>query len=239
MLAVSLIKDAFRLIGVTRPGQTPSADAQAEGLATLNAMLDAWSTERLMIPVIVRRVFDVTANQQTYTIGAAAMWAGQRPVRIERAGLVELGSETPIEVLSEGRWAQIPVKSQAGRPAKLYYDGAYPVGNVSLFPVPEDSSLDIALYCWAPLAAFADLAATSYDLPPGYQLAITYNLAGLLIPGFTIQNKSDMQQHQLVLDRAREQKAWVKMFNAPVLELSIDAALTGSGAFDITTGSYR
>jgi len=240
MLARTLISDAFRLIGVTRTGQTPSADALADGLSTLNGMLDAWANERLMVPMIVRRVLDLIAGQQTYTIGTAGNWNVPRPMRIEGAGLISGTTETPMDhALTFQHWAAISNKSQSGRPYKLYYDKAFPLGNVSLWPVPDDSSLDVALYCWAPLLAFADLATTQYDLPAGYELALRFNLAVNLIPAFTIQNKSSMQQHVLVMDLAKQYKGNIKMLNAPVYELAIDAALAPRGGFDITTGNYR
>jgi hypothetical protein len=239
MLAQTLIKDAFRLIGVTRIGQTPSPEALGEGLAMLNAMIDAWSIERLMIPVTARQVLNLVANQQTYTIGPAADWEVPRPVRIERAGLVSDRHETPMDTLSLDQWVEICVKDQVGLPSRLYYDGAYPLGNVSLWPVPEDASLKVALYCWSPVVAFADLATTEYDLPPGYEIALRFNLAEYLMPAFTIQNKSTMQQHGMVIERAREQKAWIKMLNTPFLDMKIDPALTGDGGFDIVTGEYR
>lgn len=239
MLAQTLIKNAFRLIGVSRVGQTPAPEALAEGLAMLNAMLDAWSIERLMIPVIARRVLDLEANQQTYTIGSGGDWDVPRPVRIERAGLVDDRHETPMDVMSHDQWSEIGEKEQTGLPWRIYYDGAYPLGNVTLWPVPVDSSLKVALYCWSPITAFADLATTEYDLPPGYEMAVRYNLAEYLIPAFTIQNKSTMQQHSLIIERAREQKSWIKMLNAPFLDMKIDPALTGDGGFDITTGEWR
>jgi hypothetical protein len=205
----------------------------------LNAMIDAWSIERLMIPVVARRVLDLVAGQQTYTIGPAGDWEVPRPVRIERAGLVSDRHETPMDILSLDQWVEISVKDQAGLPARLYYDGAYPLGNVSLWPVPEDASLKVALYCWSPVVAFTDLATTEYDLPPGYEIALRFNLAEYLMPAFTIQNKSSMQQHGMVIERAREQKAWIKMLNAPFLDMKIDPALTGDGGFDIVTGEYQ
>lgn len=244
MKAQAIIKDAFRLIGVSRTGQTPSSDALADGLATLNAMLDAWSIERLMVPVIVRRQLDLVASQQTYTIGTGGDWDVARPARIERAALINNSNvsyplEVPMEILSVERWAEIRLKAVTSTfPTRLYYDQAYPLGNVSVWPVPTDSSYDVALYCWEPLAQFADLNTTEYDLPPGYLLCLRYNLAAELMPMFVIQNKSNGQQHGLVLEKAREQKAWVKMMNAPTVAMSMDSGLrSGGGGFNWLTGN--
>lgn len=239
MKAQALIKESLRLIGVTRAGQTPSTDVLAEGLATLNSMIDAWTIERLMVPVIARRVVDLVVGQQTYTMGVSGDWDEDRPARIERAGLIDGDTETPLDIWTLGEWADQQLKSTSGSPRAIYYEPTYPLGTVRVWPVPDGAD-QLALYVWAPLAQFADLNTTEYDLPPGYAAALKFNLAVELMPGFADgRNKSTLQQMGLVRERATEAKAWIKRFNEPVEFLKCDAALVGGGSYNVLTGRYE
>ena len=243
MTASEIILAAFRLIGSSRVGQVPATAMTAEGLSTLNGMIDQWSIERLTVPVIVRRVLPLTVGQQAYTMGLTGDWNVPRPVRIERAGIIITTNppqpvELPITILSVQGWSNIVIKAtQSTIPTALYNDGSYPLTNISMWPVPQDSSNYVALYCWEQISSFADLSTTSYDFPPGYVLALKYNLAALLMPLYVIQNKSNMQQWQMIIDQAATLKGSIKAFNAPLTVLKPDAALTSTAAkFNWLTG---
>ena len=237
MKAQELIIQALRLLGTLRVGQTPSADVLAEGLSMLNGMLDAWTVERLMVPTVARRELALVPLQQTYTIGAGGDWDVERPVRIERMGAEVDGSgEVPVTVIGVEQWADLQLKSATGTfPQVAYYETTYPLGRVHVWPVPTVSGTAV-LYCWAPVAQFADLNTTDYDFPPGYLLCLRFNLAGWLMPAYTIQNKSQQGQWNLMIERAEERKAWVKMVNAPAPRLEIDAALQGGQGWSVLTG---
>jgi hypothetical protein len=60
-----LIKGSLRLLGATATGETPSSEEQADALATLNALLDSWSLERLMITEKIREQFALVAGKQS------------------------------------------------------------------------------------------------------------------------------------------------------------------------------
>lgn len=238
--AQTLINGAFNLIGVLTQGESPTSTESTDALAVLNAMMDAWSIERLMVPVIKRQVFDLTASQQDYTIGSGANWSVARPARIERAGLIMNTNpsqpvEIPMRVLSLGDWAEVRIKALTQTfPKWLFYDPTYPYGTVRVWPIPTDSTYDVALYFWSPVIQFADLSTTSYDLPPGYDLAIRYALAVELLPSFGVVGDSST----LVISRAAELKGNIKMLNAPDVRLAADPALQGDtrGVFDWRTG---
>lgn len=239
MTAKTLIQAAYRLLGNLRHGQTASDDALTDGLSMLNDMLDAWAVERLTIPVIARNEVALVAAQQTYFIGTGGDWVIQRPTRIERCGYISNSVETPIEVLTVQRWAEITSKSMTGAyPRGVYFDGDAQLMRAQVFPVPTDSSVTLALYGWQPFQAFADIDTTNYDFPPGVSLALRYCLAELLIPEAVIQNKAAAPQFQHIIAQAQLLKGKWKSFNAPMAELGFDRSLLGRGYFDIQTGGY-
>lgn len=232
MTARQLIYSALRYIGVLRTGQTASAEAEADGLSMLQSMLDQWQIERLMVYTINRNEFALTASQQVYTLGTGGNWNIARPARIDRGGVIVPGTyptELPLRKVSIQQWAQeFPAKTvQSSLPTAFYEDGGYPLINVTLWPVPSGGNNSIALYTWSPLQSFSDLT-TSYTFPPGYDLALRFNLGEMLWPMFVVNSKSNANgmQLQMVQQMAREAKAKIKTINQPVLDMRIEGQLT-------------
>lgn len=85
--ALSIINGAADLIGIKAQGETLSAADAIDGLRRLNNMVSGWRTQFGTVSAIVRNVFALTANQQTYTIGLGGDFNVPRPVTIEAAGL--------------------------------------------------------------------------------------------------------------------------------------------------------
>lgn len=85
-----LIKGSLRLLGAIAPGETPSADEQAEALLALNSMISSWSTESLTIYSRVRESFTLTPGQQMRTLGVGGSFNTSRPMEIEEAKLLSL-----------------------------------------------------------------------------------------------------------------------------------------------------
>lgn len=242
MTGRELIYSALRFIGVLRPGQTAAPESYTDGLTMLNGMVDQWQIERLMIFTIARNTFSLTAAQQVYTLGTGGNWNIARPARIERMGCILAGTqpiEIPMRKISIQQWAQeFPVKAVTSPiPLAFYEDGANPLINVTLWPVPAASTNTVALYSWSPLQSFADLD-TNYQFPPGYDLALRFNLGEILWPMFVINNKGggNGMQLQMVQKMAMEAKAKVKSLNTPVLDMRCDPQLVGRSGFDWNTG---
>lgn len=211
----------MRKIGVIGQGEVPTAEEGVNGMAALNAMLDAWSVQRLMVPHVTRRLFNLT-TAPSYTIGpSGATFISPRPESIERAGLVDysgsLPVEYPLDVLDYRDWADVDLKTLAGSPAgmeAIYYDNSYPNGTIYVWPVNTVAlGSQLALYSWEPIAsAFTSLAA-SIDFQPGYQEAIIYNLA------VRIADEYGVPVSQSVATMAQITLANVKSANVPRLRL--------------------
>lgn len=171
--AADIIKRSLRLIGAIAAGETPSATEQADGLEALNAMLDSWRTESLAVYALRDETLTLT-GAATYTIGPSGSLNTTRPVSIESAYQRVGDIDYPLRIASAIAWAGISDKSTTSSIADwLFYLPAVPLGTLYLYPIPDSGVLH--LVTWTPLTALA--AADTVSLPPGYQDALTYNLA--------------------------------------------------------------
>jgi hypothetical protein len=162
-----LVKGSLRLIGAIAVGETPSADEQADALASLNDMLDSWSLENLIVYAKVRETKVLTASDGSYTFGLTGDINTARPIRIENAGVIPSGDtqELPLEIITKDQWAAIQLKStESTIPSVLYPEGTYPLETLNLWPVPSEAAT-LVLYSWNQLSTFAS-SNTDVELPP-------------------------------------------------------------------------
>jgi hypothetical protein len=120
----------------------------------------------------------LTASQQTYTVGPGAVWNMPRPVRIPSASFqdVSTGLEIPMHPLSEEEYQGIRLRGVSSTwPFQFYYDRAFPLATVFLWPVPTLAN-NVVLWPWHPWSSSNTLD-TVVAFPPGYQRLLEYNLA--------------------------------------------------------------
>lgn len=155
--ALSMTTRAMRLIGSLGKGETPDDDEAQDGLTALNAMLDAWQIERLMVYQVVQTSHTWPAVTTSRTIGSGGNFAVQRPVRIESASVRDSSNQDyDITVLQDRKeYDSIAVKSTGSTlPEYLFYDPAYPLGVIYLYPVPS-AQLTLKLNTWQTLQSFS------------------------------------------------------------------------------------
>lgn len=230
-----IIYDAYRDLGVLRPGQMVSADSLDDGLRRMNELIDSWSLERLMIYQI-RRDVHVLTGSSPWTLGPTGTIQGERPQRIDGAGLLYSGSTGA----STGIESAIPVLTldrARGQQSGVYIDNAYPNRNVTLYP-PVQNGQSLVLYTWQTLSQFDDGLEWSYCLPAGYRVAVKWGLACQLIPAAAIQAKIPQPRIDYIMQEAGRTKGVIKSFNMPILEMNCDPALTCGGAYNIQTDGY-
>ncbi len=237
--AQSICARALRLINAIGVEQTPSDAQYNTAYQTLREMVDAWAADRLSILVVERATFSLVSGTQSYTIGTGGTFNRNRPIWLPAASIIVDSSATnplelPIQVLSFDEWQRVPVKSiQSGLPTAVYYDHAYStsgLGVLYFFPVPNASNIQAVLYCPTPLTQFSSLTA-SYDFPPAYLRAITFNLALDISPYF------DIQPTPLVVQRAAEYLGDIRRANIQPYTVMVDSALVSQGdRFNYYTG---
>lgn len=238
MTALDLLSSSLRLIGVLGEGEIPSSNVSTDALLTLNDMIDSWSTQQLLIPNQIREVFPVVSGQQTYTMGTGGNFNTSRPMQIVRA-LIQLAGVTPVielpmEILTMEQYAGVIQKgTQSTFPLALYSDNANPMTNISVWPVPTDSTNNLVFYSWKPLTNIAALT-TQIILPPGYRRALRYNLSLDLAPeyGKTLSEAN--------IGIASSSLADIKRMNHRSRYLQVDSAIRASGGtYNWRTDGYE
>lgn len=231
--ARDIITNALRDLGVLGRRQPANADDLDLGFVTLNEWVTDLDTQRATIFVVKREVFSLVANTTSYTIGPGGTFNTVRPVRIESVGIVTDRSlspsfERPIgRPLSDQEYQRITNKSlTAPHPSNIYYDHGFEgtgLGRIIPWPIPTSSLCDVVLYIPRAMQEFADLS-TDYAFPPGYERAIRSNLALDLAPAF------EREPQQWLVERARASMASLKRANLRPRTLSLDPAVTMTGA---------
>lgn len=230
------LKSAMWKINALESGETPPTQEQTDGLAIANQMLDAWNADRTLIFSIKRTTHTLTPSLNPHTIGTSGTFVTDRPVKIEKAGLIVAGddAEYPIEVVFLiGEYARVRDKvTESGIPTLLYYDAAYPNGKIYLTPVPNAANT-LVLYRWTPLTAIATVA-TAVAFPPGYEEAFDYNLAVVLADSNFGQLTPGVEKRaERLLDKIRSVNLQV-----PIMENSAASLGSGGNRSNIYTG-YR
>lgn len=234
MTGNDLIARALRLINVLASGEVPQANEAQDALATLNNMLDSWSTQRMQIFTVQRvandvngQPFTLVSGQQAYTVGTGGNFNIPRPPYIQRVGIINqpLSAqplELPLEYLTAEDWAAIPVKSiQSALPLRVWDDRGFPFRTLSYWCVPN-VPVQTVLYVWQALNSFPDLV-TDVTFPPGYAKALAFNLAVDLWPEYAGATgapvpPSIMQQAELSL-------AAIQLLNPQEVTLRCDPAV--------------
>ncbi len=179
MTVLDLITNSLRLIGALSTGEVPSANESDEALTILNDMLEQWSIQGLLVYQQTKETFALTANQNPHTMGPGGNFDTTRPTRILRANILKGTQEFYLEVIDTKKWADISIKTTSSSiPSYLMTDGAFPLLNINLWPIPSEAN-SLVIYSIKPIAAFAAIT-DDIALPPGYSRAIRYNLAAEL-----------------------------------------------------------
>ena len=187
-----LVLAALNLMGIEEAGETSTPEDLQQGLKFLNLLLDEWSIERNKIYVRVEDIKVLDVNKAEYTIGVGADINTVVPEEIEQAFIRNIQLATPSNPLgldwyistsmNQEEYNLIPLKSITTIPSKLFYLKQYPVGMIK-FNYAPNYAYELHLFSWKPFTRFKDIN-EGIMLPPGYEAALTYNLAVAFAPAF-------------------------------------------------------
>lgn len=182
--AGDLIKSSARLVNVIGPSEVLTADELNDGLASLNDLLEIWSTQNLAVWGSAVETFNTVAAQAAYTIGPTGTWVTARPVRINSPAYCNVGGvDFPIDIIGEGDYDLISLKTQPGQIVeRLLFVNDNPNGRITLWPVPS-AVIPISLNTDRVLTQVPSIA-TAMIFPPGYLLALRYALGIIMAPDY-------------------------------------------------------
>ena len=160
--------------------------------------------------------------------------AYQRPLSINTAFVRVATLDYPVAVISLEDYELLGLKSLNGPwPRALYYQPSIPLGNITFWPNP--SSGEMHIFADTVLAEFTTLFDT-VKLPQGYNLALRYNLAELLLPEYGRPENANIAKF------AAGGRAMIKRSNMkPQQTMSYDAAIVRNQRNDagwILSGGY-
>ncbi|HON93081.1 MAG TPA: hypothetical protein PKZ07_16040 [Sedimentisphaerales bacterium] len=242
MKFVDLAKKTLRTVGVYGSGQPLNAIDVRVVFDLANEMLDAWAAQRLTVYQTLRiTVPTLTAGKggvsNPYTVGLGGDINIQRPGWISTANLIVKTTnptlETPLAIFKPEEYAAIAIKDLASSLATgLYFDGAFAttgaktgLGNLYLYPVPNGGQpLGLALYIPTPLRGFADIDATDYTFPPGYEQALHYQLVKRAAGDFQRDLSAEVQS--LIVETFKV----IADQNAQTPNISSDVGVPGMGS---------
>lgn len=257
--AGTLFYNGFRRAGIlAEAGRGISASETSDALSEINAWIDYIGGMRGTVLAEDRQEFSLVSGQQVYQIGLdpAADCQAPAPISIEKASYVFNTTNPPVEqpfdILTPQLWQALSPKTlQSTNPYCLYYErftsteavnGAYgttsDMGSVSLWPVPLDSTISVALYLWIQIQQFTS-ATQNLVLPTMVQMMLETNLGVLLAARFP--KRSHLSPTTELL--ARQSLARFKAMNSEPLEMQCEAGALGvtdqSGSFNLWSNSYN
>jgi hypothetical protein len=203
------INSAMQLIGQLAAGASPKSDETADVLVRLNAMLDSWRNEKLMVYAYQTETLTLANGDSSYTIGTSGDLNTTRPVAIERAWITSSNQDYPMTPLSEAEYAAIFDKTaSADCPDRYLFRPtmASSLATFVVYPVPN-ATRTAKLVTRVIVSAFS-AASDTVTLPPGWEEAIDANLAIRIAPIFETVASNDVK------DMAREALAGIKRTNA-------------------------
>lgn len=190
---LDLVTDILQTLGELSQGQTPSPEDASYCFTRVNAVLDSWSQEEGYIYNRSVTGYALTANQPSYSIGltATAPFNVARPNKIDAArillsvgGNVNLGVHD-LDIIDYAKFVEYADKLASAQVAEaLYFDNAFPNGNLFLYPVPKCTvATQLELTAWTQLPQFASLA-TAFSFPPGYYEAMVTAIGIAISPAY-------------------------------------------------------
>lgn len=223
-------------LGIYEAGETPNAADRTLCFRILNRIVSQWSTRSVFMYTETHQSFTITTSAQTYSIGSGATFDTglPRPTKILRANLIRVAdtpdSRIPLTVFNGPEfpsYAEIQnYLETADEPQALYYQPTVPTGLIYLLPIVTNAAGPLAnkLEVFFPLhvLTFQDQGTTNYDLPPGYEDALTVTLAERLARSFGKSVSSELAAD------ARRARAAIQALNAIPPRISTrDAGMPG------------
>jgi hypothetical protein len=174
----SIVVGALKKAGMVGAGQIPPAYMITDALHDMNQMTELWASQGVNFPADV--TLTLQAGKASYTIGTGGELNTARPVRVLDSLIRISNTDYPVKITSSAKYDAIGDKTIQGRPVVIRYEQTMPRGTITFFPVP-DANYSFILNSVAKITEFTTLdIANPSGLPPGFDIALEYNLAVIL-----------------------------------------------------------
>jgi hypothetical protein len=239
VVAKQFIADALMEIGILGADETADAADADLGLRHLQAAVDLFQADRLLLYTVLRAPYALIPGRQTYTIGpTGADFLGARPLWLSSVGVIPVGQTTEypiVDYVYRTEWLREPEKTLTDSyPRRYFYEPSdVAVGTFVFWPIPTTAA-SVVIATPVPLVTPLSLD-TDLTFPPGgYYEAWRLNLARRLQRPFEVPDDAVLR---VDADRALAQ---IRRLNDEVAPWSrSDEALTGRGGYDIRGGVSR
>lgn len=231
----ALITFALKAAGVLGVGQSALPEDNNDAFDVLNGMLAVWNTKRWLIWHLIDAPL-ATTGAQTYTVGPGGDFNVPRPDRLEAAFFRQFVNNVPnqvdfpLEILqSREDYNDIALKTLTTWPLFVFYDSAFPIGTLYVWPIPQSGLFEVHLTLKETLTQFTALNET-INLPPEYAEAIWTNLCIRLAPIYQFSVRPE------VLGLAKAAISAISVANSQIPRLSMPTGLTRPPLFNIFSG---
>lgn len=226
-----IINLSLKTSNVLGVGQTASAEDTTDAFNLMNMMMAQWQRRRYIVYELVT-VSKQATGVVSYTVGPGADFDIPRPAKLESAFFRQNSNTTlpvdyPLEILrAREDYNRISIKNLNAFPRYAFYDSAYPIGNLFVWPLPN-SQYQIFITVMQQLQQFQEITDTLV-LPPEYSAALMWNLSLELCAMYGLPISPVIQ------GKAEASLRIIEESNAQIPLLQMPTALRGN-----RTGTYN
>lgn len=140
--ARDIVTLALKEAGTLGVGQTALSEDINDAFTLLQRMVAQWQRKRWLVPSL-QEVVKVGNSLVSNKIGPGQYYNAPRPDKIQGGYIVQLNTgNTPVSlplhpIFSYEDYIKISVKNLNSLPDHFFYDGAFPYGNVFIWPIPN------------------------------------------------------------------------------------------------------
>lgn len=186
--ARSIIRGALLDIQVCSAEEPLTASQCEDALDLLNALLDSWALESVMVYTTPPTVIPWPAGASQLRWGPGGDILTPRPLRLQPYATYRyVDEDLPLTVLThQEEYSQIALKGmQSTLLQALYYEPTMPLGTLYAWPIPTQG-WDLTVYPWVTFGRFPHLDDV-IEFPPGYERALRLNLGIECAPQYGVQ----------------------------------------------------
>lgn len=236
---LDIINLALLDAGIIGQGQTASSEDVNNAYTRLQWMIEQWQRKRYLVFHLINLTLTSTGQTTPYTIGPGGQFViGTRPDRVETGcffrQLVQSSPnqiDYPLELLESFEdYNRIALKKLQTFPGYVFYDPAYPLGNLYFWPVPQATIYLMNVLVKATLIDIITSAGltTMLDavLPNEYFQAMYLSLAEILRSAYRLP------PDQMLSARAKESREVLRGAAAAIARLRMPDDLIRPGVYN-------